>query len=47
MKKSKISLGCTTLEEDLIQCFEKRGIEVECILVESGCTKYTIKVKRK
>ena len=37
----------TTLEQDLIQCFEKRSIKVETILVEEGCTKYTIKVKRK
>lgn len=41
------SLDYSTLEQDLIKCFEKRGIEVELILVEEGCTKYTIKVKRK
>lgn len=47
MKKSKISVEYPTLEQDLIQCFEKRNIQVEEIIVENGCTKYTIKVKRK
>jgi len=35
-----------TLEEDLIECFRKRDIEVETLTVEDGASKYTIKVKR-
>ena len=35
-----------TLEEDLINCFKKRNIEVEEIKVINGATKYIIKVKR-
>ena len=35
-----------TLEEDLIDCFERRGILVERLDVEKGATLYKIKVKR-
>jgi len=35
-----------TLEEELIECFTKRGIEVEKIEVTQGATLYLIKVKR-
>lgn len=35
-----------TLETDLLECFEKRGIFVERLDVEEGATLYKIKVKR-
>lgn len=35
-----------TLEQDLTEAFEKRGIKVIEIKVEKGATLYTIKVER-
>ena len=35
-----------TLEQDLMECFEKRNIEVIKLEVTDGATNYNIKVKR-
>jgi hypothetical protein len=41
MKKSE---RYTTLEEDLMYCFEKRGIVVDSLKVDNGATTYLITV---
>jgi len=48
MPKEKKNLWKTyaTLEEDLINCFKKRNIEVKKITVINGATKYIIEVER-
>ena len=36
----------TTLEEDLMNCFRKRNIEIKKLTVDEGATKYIIEVIR-
>lgn len=49
MRKTEVVEGekkMNTLEQDLMECFEKRNIEVIKLEVTDGATNYLIKVKR-